>query len=113
MDAIWEAIEGIFNAIKNLVIKFINGILNFAKNVLGFFRGLKLKQGRDVPFLANANSPEFKAMLKQAPKKSVGIFQGTFNEETDEIDHYEYVQADSLDEQTRNVMGDEKLVVLS
>ena len=52
-------------------------------------------------------------MLRRAPNKNVGIFKGVYNEETDEIEHSEFVEADELDSQTKNVMQNEPLVVLS
>lgn len=64
-----------------------------------------------TPFIANAS--EFKEMLKTAPKKDVGIFEGVYNEETDEITANRYLDADEVDQKTKNVLGNESLVVLS
>ena len=46
------------------------------------------------------------------PQK-VGIFEGVYNEDEDEITAHQYVDADSVDQQTKDVMGNESLVVLS
>jgi hypothetical protein len=46
-------------------------------------------------------------------EKNVGIIQGVYNEVTDEITHAEYIEADGLDNQTRDILGNEKLVVLN
>ena len=71
--------------------------------------------GDIIDWIKNAisNSPEFKQMLRRAPNKNVGIFKGVYNEETDEIEHSEFVGADAVDSQTKNVMQNEPLVVLS
>ena len=52
-------------------------------------------------------------MLKTAPKKNVGIFEGVYNEETDEITANRYLDADRLDAKTKEVLEREPLVVLS
>lgn len=112
MDKTIEYIKKAFAYIVNLVRKVINGIINFAKNIVNWFKTLNLVQKRDVPFLANANSLEFQKMLKTAPVKDVGIFKGVYNEETNEITHHEFVEADGLDQETKDVLGNENLVVL-
>lgn len=113
MEQIIEYIKRAFASIKQLIVKFINGCINFVKHILSWFKNLPLIQARDVPFIANANSEEFKQLLKKAPVKNVGIFQGVYNQETEEITHHEYLDADSVDEETYNVLGKESLVVLS
>ena len=52
-------------------------------------------------------------MLGRAPKKNVGIFQGVYNDQTDEIEHAEYIDADNIDSKTKDVLGRESLVVLN
>lgn len=112
MDKILNYIKEAFAYIKNFVVRIINGCINFVRNVIGWFKSLPIKQGRDVPFIANANKQEFKALLKKAPTKDVGIFQGVYNEVSDEITYNEYLDADAVDQQTKNVLGNEELVVL-
>ena len=111
-----DIISWIKNAISRLVdfvIKFIDGILDFAKHVVSYFKNLNLNQEEQTPFIANANTPEFKQMLGCAPKKNVGIFQGVYNDQTDEIEHAEYIAADKIDSKTKDVLGRESLVVLN
>lgn len=98
--------------IKRLVKKIVDGILNFARHIVGWFRGLHLNQQIHTPFVANANSAEFRKMLNQAPVRKVGIFQGVYNEETEEITHHEYISADGVDEQTYRTLNGQDLVVL-
>ena len=111
MEKIVELIFRAFEYFKNLVQRVINGILNFAKEVVGWFKSLNLKLGQDIPFIANKNA--FRDALKKAPVKNVGLFKGVYNEVSDEITHAEYVEADALDAQTRQVLGQEELVVLN
>ena len=85
--------------------------MNFFREVVDWFKSLRLNPQEDTPFIANAS--EFKEMLKTAPKKDVGIFEGVYNEETDEITANRYLDADEVDQKTKNVLGNESLVVLS
>lgn len=111
MDII-SLIKNAFRFIRNLVKVIISGVFNFARNVVAWFKNIyNLDKEEDTPFMANAS--KFKEMLKTAPTKNVGIFQGVYNEETDEITHNQYLEADELDAKTREVLGDEPLVVLN
>lgn len=112
MGTIIEYIKQAFALIKNLVVKVINGCVNFVKHIVGWFKGLNLIQKRDVPFIANANSQEFREMLKHAPIKNANIFEGVYNEETGKITHHTYLDADSVDQQTSDVLKNDNLVVL-
>lgn len=106
------AIKAAFRFVRNLVRYIVNGILNFAKNVVGWFKNIyNLDQNKDIPFIADAS--QFKEALKTAPVKNVGIFQGVYDEELDEITHNQYIEADALDEKTKQTMGGESLVVLN
>ena len=75
MEQIIELIKQACAYIKKLIVTVIEGCLNFARNVVGWFKSLNLQQGRDVPFIANANQQVFKEMLQKAPVKDVGIFR--------------------------------------
>ena len=110
-ESIIDAIKAAFRYIVNLVRKVIRGVLNFAREVVDWFRSLNMNSRKDTPFIADAS--EFKEMLKTAPKKDVGIFEGVYNEEEDEIVSHRYLDADSLDARTKEILGKEPLVVLS
>ena len=102
-----------FQWLKSFVKKVINGVLNFVKNVVGWFKKLNLNPNTQTPFIANANKPELKEMLNNAPVKNVGIFEGVYNEETDEIEHAQLLEADAVDQQIYQTLGNEPLVVLN
>lgn len=107
---ILEVIKAAFRFIANIVRKVISGVLNFAREVVGWFRGLLLDRKKDTPFLAAGE--QFKELLKTAPTKNVGIFEGVYNEEADEITANRYLDADEIDDRTKRVLGNESLVVL-
>lgn len=118
IDEIIELIQRAIQFIKNIIRRVINGILNFVRDIVNKFKSWNLKQNVDIPFIADKE--QFKAKLHSAPvknagifvEKNAGIFQGVYNEATDEITHAEIIEADALDEQTRRTLGKEELVVL-
>ena len=96
--------------IKDLNRKQISGTLNF-NDVVSWFKNIPdLNQNVDIPFIAKAE--DFKEMLGTLPSKSFGVFIGVYNEASEYITHHLYIEADELDEQTKEVMGEESLVVL-
>lgn len=111
IDFLCEILGNFFQFVRNLVRKIIQGIIDFAKHIVAWFKNLQLNRQKHKPFLANA--AEFKEMMQQAPTKNVGIFKGVFNEETDDIEYHEYIEGDSVDNETKNTLGKEKLVLLT
>lgn len=96
--------------IKDLNRKEITGMLNF-NDVVTWFKNIPgLNQNIDIPFIAKAE--DFKEMLGTLPSKPFGVFIGVYNEASEYITHHLYIEADELDEQTKEVMGKESLVVL-
>lgn len=110
-DIIYDALESLFERIKDIARKVINGVLSFFQHVVDYFRGLKLRKGRDIPTVGDLN--KLRDVIHQAPVKDVGIFEATYNEDTDELENYRLLEADELDEKTEAVLGNEKLVVLT
>ena len=106
-----DLIKGAINFIKNLIKAIVTGLFNFLAHCVNWFKKLYLDKNKDVPFVANGEY--FKQMLDTAPVKEVGIFQGVYDESIDEITHHVYVEADGLDAKTREVLGNEPIVVLS
>lgn len=94
----------------NISIKSIDGSTNFS-DIVGWFKTLKLDKEKDVPFIADLNV--FKGMLKFEQKKNVALFIGVYDENLDKIIHSQIIEADELDQKTLEVLGIEKLVVLS
>lgn len=111
LSAIWEFLKGASHAFWNAVKRLVAAIVNFFTHVLKYFKGLFLQQHRHKPFIADLS--KLKAEIKDAPVKNCGIFQGVYDEQTDDIIHTQVVEASSLDAETRNILGNDKLVVLS
>ncbi|MBQ5874224.1 MAG: hypothetical protein IIW58_08785 [Bacteroidales bacterium] len=111
ISGIVELIKQAISWIKKVFQFVINGIFNFLAHCVNWFKSLRLDKNRHVPFVANG--AQFKEMLQTAPTKNVGIFQGVFDEATEEIVANQFIEADALDPKTREVLGNEDLVVLS
>ncbi|MGL4804781.1 MAG: hypothetical protein ACRC26_00285 [Bacteroidales bacterium] len=111
MNTILDWIESAFQFLKEVWSEIIEGIVSFVHHVVGWFRELMLDKKKHVPFIGKMD--EFKSALKNAPVKNAGIFEGVYNEETDQIEHIRYLDADDLDTTTKQVLGDQPLVVLN
>lgn len=110
-DLIFDAIEELFDYIGELVAWVIDGILSLTEYVVDYFKGLKLRKGKDIPFIADEH--KIADLIHNAPQKNVGIFEATYNETTDKIENYRALEADEMDSNLRSVLGNEKLVVLN
>jgi len=89
----------------------IDGTLDFFSDVVDWFKQKHLQKGRHTPFVGNVN--RIKDMLERTPDKQEGIFKGIYDEQTDEITDMAVVVADELDAKTKEVLGNEPLVILS
>lgn len=95
---------------KEISVKTIEGKVNF-QDIVAWFKSLSLDKNKDVPFIAKAT--ELKDMLNYETKKNAALFVGVFNEEKNEIIHAQIIEADSFDDQTLEVLGNEAIVVLN
>ncbi len=106
-----ECIKSALTYLKNFITNVINRVLSFAKDVIKWFKGLFLDPKKDVPFIANTE--KLKTLIKNAPVKDFGIFNGVYDEEKDEITHAEVINAKGFDKTTRETLGDNAVVVLN
>lgn len=111
LDLIFDALGSLFEFLKDIVVNIIHGIISMVEHVVGYFKGLKLRKGRDVPFIADEQ--KLAEMIHGAPVVECGIFEGTYNEETNEIENYRVIAGDGLDSSIKQILDKEKLVVLS
>ena len=107
IDLIISAIEWI----DNLIHRIIQGVINFLHHVVDWFKSLRLNKNKHIPFIAYPE--KFKRALKEAPVKNVGLFEGVYNNDTDEIEVSQWIEADGLDQETKQTLGKEKLVILN
>ena len=103
--------QSIESLVKNVEPENIDGVLSLTTHVVDYFKGLMLRKGKDVPFIADTH--KIADLIHQAPQKNVGIFEGTYNEDTNEIENYRALEADEMDPQLKSVLENEKLVVLN
>lgn len=113
LKTIWDGIQALFLAIVNFVVTIIKGILNFYKQVVSYFKNLQLDPKKDTPFILDGQ--KLGELVHNAPRVDCGIFEATYNEETEKIEHYREIQADELDKETKEILKKNKedgLVVL-
>ncbi len=86
-------------------------------DVVVYFKNLSLTKGRDIPFIAKANSKELQEVVSVIKKtedfNDTTLLLGTLNEETNEVENVKIIIAESFDEKTKDVLGNESLVVLN
>lgn len=112
---------------SNLSVKQIEGTLSFG-DVVGWFKSLSLDKEKDTPFIALADQVKeitsyFKSdniivypplpdgILEDQDKKR--LLLGVYDEKSQEVSNAMLLVADSFDAKTLEVLGEEKLVVLS
>ncbi|MGN0223121.1 MAG: hypothetical protein ACI4AM_03735 [Muribaculaceae bacterium] len=74
------------------------------KDIVFYFKNLRLKQGEHIPFIAKAEA--FKTSLQ-------GLVLAVYNEKTDRIEHVKNIVAKNVEQQVLEVLGNEPLVVLT
>lgn len=110
-SAIWSFLKNAAASFWNAVKRLWRAVVNFFKNVVEYFRKLRLDRNKHKPFIADLT--QLKPKIKNAPEKNVGIFEGVYNEETDEIEHAQIIEADRLDDKTKDILDNDPLVILS
>ena len=111
LDFIFDALGNLFEFLADIVVNVINGIISMAEHVVGYFKGLKLRKGHDVPFIADET--KLSELIHGAPVVDCGIFEGTYNEDTNKIENYRVLEGDELDPKIKETLDKETLVVLS
>lgn len=101
--AIGTALQKLFDKIKQIIVTIIKGVLQFMRDVVNWFIQLRLNPEEQTPFIIDAN--RLKDMIHDAPVVDVGIFQGVYNEDTDEIEHYREISAESLDQKAKDILA--------
>jgi hypothetical protein len=110
-DLIFDALCDFFEGIVDLISYVIEGVISLFDHVIDYFKGLKLRKGKDIPFIAKREA--LSEMIHNAPVKDLGIFEATYNEDTGEIENGRMLEADEISEDILDIIGDEKLVVLT
>ena len=84
-------------------------------NVVGWFKCIpNFNKEKHIPFIANANSPEFKKIIDfGSTEKKYAIFIGVYDEDSEKIIKHHLILTDTVDSKTEQVLGNEPLVVLN
>ena len=84
-------------------------------DVVAYFRGFQLKKGVDVPFIANAEAPQVRDILKNVSYPATGttFILGSLNENTNNIENCRLIVAKEVGKDVVDAMGQDPLIVLS
>lgn len=120
-DAVIDLIFGAIECLVDFVIDVIDGIISFIDDIVGYFKKLSLIQGKDVPVCIRGDV--IKPMLDEATIVKVGgifandgakkcVFQGVYDEETNQIKQGRFIKGQNLDPQTEEALGKNGVAVL-
>lgn len=113
METLFELVSTAFAAIKRFIIKTVQGVLNWAKHIVDWFKVRVLGLSQNAVVFKNEKMRE---LIDNARKVDVGLRKGVtkciYDEELNEIVAHEVTNADEIDEQTRAMLGNDGMVVL-
>ena len=103
-------IDGSLDGIKPEEVDKLN-----MSDVVAYFRGFQLKKGVDVPFIANAEAPQVRDILKNVSYPATGttFVLGSLNENTNNIENCRLIVANEVGKDVVEAMGQDPLIVLS
>ena len=103
-------IDGSLDGIKPEEVDKLN-----MSDVAAYFRGFQLKKGVDVPFIANAEAPQVRDILKNVSYPATGttFVLGSLNENTNNIENCRLIVAKEVGKDVVEAMGQDPLIVLS
>ena len=103
-------IDGSLDGIKPEEVDKLN-----MSDVVAYFRGFQLKKGVDVPFIANAEAPQVRDILKNVSYPATGttFVLGSLNENTNNIENCRLIVAKEVGKDVVEAMGQDPLIVLS
>lgn len=88
----------------------IDGECNF-NDFLAWFRKQKLDEEKHTPFIMKLDNEAIKTFSITPLTKPCGILIGIYDKTTEDIFYYA-VQCDTLDAETAEILGNDKIVVL-
>lgn len=111
---IFERIKKLFGKSKSqepFELEFVEALC--LMDIVDYFKSLKLRNGHDIPFVANAKHPKIQEMLNDQSERPFALFVATYNEDTDNIENYRFIETNVINDDIIGVLGDEPLVVLT
>lgn len=95
-----------------LLEETVDGSLKL-EDVVAYFKTLNMVKGKQIPFLALPDAEKLAGTLHLRTNKPKVLILGVYNEEKDELNPMKIVYADGFDEKIIEILGNEKLVILS
>lgn len=115
IKAIWNACKKIIKAVVSFVHDLLDGLFEILEDIFGDDMPPSVDQSPVKPFVANMGK-----LIEDAPVKDYNLFQqkrnnylkGVYDTRSGEIKSPTYVAGDSVDQRTKDEMGDEPIIVI-
>ena len=121
-SAIWDGIRGLWNmckciikAVISLAHDLIDGLFDILEDIFGDDIPESVEQSPVKPFVADMDK-----LIKEAPVSNQGLFQqkkhnylkGVYDTRNGKIINPTYVAGDNIDNETKNTIGDDPIIVI-
>ena len=108
LSAAWDYICEIF------ITVIIDTMISFYSEVVEYFKSLRLEQGVHIPFIFGEDSPIASQLsgLRTDTHEGPGVYEGVFNEKTEQLDSLRWVEGTGMDEETSNAIKNKDILVL-
>ena len=108
LAAAWDYICEIF------VTVILDTIISFYSEVVEYFKSLRLEQGTHIPFIFGEDSPVASQLsgLRSDTHGGPGVYEGVFNEKTEQLDSLRWVEGTGMDQETFDSIKDKDILVL-
>lgn len=112
IDTILDLIASAIEYVVDFIIEIVDRVISFWGDIVNYFKKLKLSPKVHTPFIADGK--KFKEYIKNATViEGTGIFEGVYNEATNEIENGRYISGNDLDTQTKLALKDKGIAVLT
>lgn len=115
-DVICEVISAAWDYICEIFVSVVlNTVIQFYTEVVEYFKSMALERGVQIPFVFGEDSPIADQLegLKKEEHSQTGIYEGVFNDKTEQIESLRWVGAPDMDEQTESMIKNKDIIVLN
>ena len=119
MDNLLDVLAGLISAAWDYICEIfvtviIDAMISFYSEVVEYFKSLRLEQGVQIPFIFGEDSPVASQLsgLRTDTHGGPGVYEGVFNESTDQLDSLRWVEGTAMDEETSNTIKNKDIIVL-
>jgi hypothetical protein len=116
IDILGAFIEKAWDYLCEIFITVIlDTIVSFFSEVVDYFTSMRLEMGVQIPFMLGENSPVAEQLsgLKKNSQGGEGIYEGVFNEQTNQLDSIRWIEGKGLDPKIKDLLKEENIVTFN